>query len=92
LGGNLLDLKSLVGYLPETQDLRLKNPNSSVGGDSKVDRDPGLSLNQFAALDVWFEMPLANGVLSRGRQDAGAAQHPQILNHSILANQRLKNY
>src|SRR5580698_3899569 len=69
-----------------------KDQLKSVRRDREVDRDLGLSFNCLAALKVWFEVPLPDCVLGRGRQNVRPAYDPEILNDSILADQGLQDH
>src|ERR1700687_978619 len=66
-------------------------PQRSVGRDGEVHGDPRLGLDRVRALVVRLEMPLLHGFLRGAGQDGWAADHVQILDQAVAADQSLQN-
>jgi hypothetical protein len=60
-----------------------------IGRDGEIHRDLGLGLDRVGPHVVRFEVPLADCGLSCARKNSGAADHVQILDDSVLADQSL---
>src|ERR1700687_869311 len=63
----------------------------SVGRDGEVHGDPRLGLDRVRALVVRLEMPLLHGFFCGAGQDGRAADHVQILDQAIAADQSLQD-
>src|SRR5579864_194448 len=63
----------------------------SIRGDGEVDGDPSLGFDRFLTQIVRLEVPLLYRFLRGARQDRRTAQHVQILDQAVAADQRLQN-
>jgi hypothetical protein len=60
-----------------------------VRRDGEIDGDLGLRFHGLAALVVRLEVPLPHRILRRGGQNRRSADHAQILNRPVFADQGL---